>query len=80
VDRGRATGKRESAKTLNLARHLRPRYRGDEWTEAEIKLLGQLPDDEVARRTGRTVEAVRVKQTRAGLLIAKDKRQRTRKS
>jgi hypothetical protein len=68
--------KREAAKTLNLARHLRPRYRGDEWTEAEIKLLGKLPDAEVAARIGRTVEAVRVKRTRAGLPTAKDQRQR----
>ena len=31
------------------------------WTKAEVKLLGRVPDEEVARRTRRTVDAVRQK-------------------
>jgi hypothetical protein len=66
--------KRERAKELDLSRHLRPRFRGDEWTETEMKLLGKLPDAEVARRTGRTVEAARIKRTRMRLPTARDGR------
>jgi hypothetical protein len=53
--------KREGALRLDLGRHLCPRYRGDEWTEREKRLLGTLPDHEVARRIGRTPNAVRIK-------------------
>jgi hypothetical protein len=74
--------KRDLAKALNLARHLRPRYRGDEWTGAEKKLLGKLPDDEVGRRIGRTVEAVRTMRTESGIPTALDRRRigRTRRN
>ena len=37
-----------------------------EWTPAEVKLLGKLPD-EVAVRIGRTVNAVRCKREKAGI-------------
>jgi hypothetical protein len=59
--------KREQTKRLNLARHLRPGYHGRWWTEEEMDLLGKFLDDEVAKRTGRTVKAVRVKRGRVGL-------------
>jgi hypothetical protein len=36
-------------------------YHGRCWTKAEVRLLGRFPDDEVARRTRRTVDAVRQK-------------------
>jgi hypothetical protein len=63
--------KREAARRLDLARHLRPGYHGPRRTAAQLKLLGKLPDSEVARRIGRTVEAVRIKRTRAGLPAAR---------
>jgi hypothetical protein len=34
------------------------------WTKEEVALLGLLPDDEVARRTGRTLNAVMLKRQR----------------
>jgi hypothetical protein len=49
-----------------LAQHLTPGYRGPRRTDGERSLLGKLPDAEVARRIGRTGEAVRVKRMRAG--------------
>lgn len=39
-------------------------YHGPLWTDEQLALLGHLPDDEVAERTGRTKEAVRIKRTR----------------
>jgi hypothetical protein len=70
--------KRDQAQRLNLGRHLRPGYHGRWWTDREKKLLGKLPDEEAAQRTGRTVAAVRIKRTLAGLPTATDKR-RTRR-
>jgi hypothetical protein len=37
------------------------------WTKAELRLLGKLPDAEVAERTGRGEEAVWVKRTKLGI-------------
>jgi hypothetical protein len=37
-------------------------------------LLGTLPDDEVARRTGRTCNAVRQKREKLGILNPNDRR------
>ena len=53
---------------LNLARHLRLGYHGSWWTDKERRLLGKLPDTEVARRIGRIPTAVRIK--REALAIA----------
>jgi hypothetical protein len=44
------------------------RRRGAAWTPDEIALVGALPDEEVAERTGRTLEAIRWK--RRGLAAA----------
>jgi hypothetical protein len=57
----------ERSKALDLARHLTTGYHGPWWTAEELALLGTLPDAEVAARTGRTANAVRVKRRRAGL-------------
>jgi len=46
---------------LDLGRHLHKGYHGPWWTKAEEKLLGRLRDDEVARRTERSLVAVRQK-------------------
>jgi hypothetical protein len=53
--------RRRTAYELNLGRFLREAYHESEWTKAEVRLLGKLPDEEVARRTGRSVNAVRQK-------------------
>jgi hypothetical protein len=67
--------RRRTARELNLARHLRHGYNlGPWWSPAELKLLGRLPDEEVAARTGRTPNAVRVKRTRLGIPTARDRR------
>ena len=53
--------RRRTAHELNLGRHLRKGYHGGCWTKAEERLLGRVSDEEVARRTRRTVDAVRQK-------------------
>jgi hypothetical protein len=53
--------RRRTARELNLGRHLHKGYYGLWWTKAEVRLLGRLPDEEVARRTRRSVDAVRQK-------------------
>jgi hypothetical protein len=37
------------------------------WSDADLALLGKLPDEEVARRTGRTWNAVRQKREKLGI-------------
>jgi hypothetical protein len=59
--------RRRTAKELGLGRYLRPGYHGPWWTKAEEALLGRLPDEEVARRSGRSVNAVRQKREKLGL-------------
>jgi hypothetical protein len=44
--------KREAAYRLDLGRYLQPGWHGPRWTAAQKKLLGKLPDAEVARRIG----------------------------
>jgi hypothetical protein len=46
------------------------------WKARELRLLGKLPDEEVARRTGRTANGVRVRRTRRGIPTARDRRRR----
>ena len=53
--------RRRTARELDLGRNLHNGYYGPWWTKAEVRLLGRLPDDEVARRIGRSVDAVRQK-------------------
>jgi hypothetical protein len=50
---------RQNAKRLNLAQYLPKGYVGPWWTARQRALLGKLPDEEVAARVGRTVDAVR---------------------
>jgi hypothetical protein len=45
---------------LNLGQYLQPGYHGPHWTAEQLALLGTMPDEEVAARIGRTVEAVRI--------------------
>ena len=58
--------RRRTARDLNLGRHLDPGH-GAGWTKAELRLLGKLPNAEVAARTGRGENAVRVKQKKRGI-------------
>jgi hypothetical protein len=44
---------------LGLADHLVTGYHGPRWATWELALLGTVPDREVARRTGRSVDGVR---------------------
>jgi hypothetical protein len=64
------------ARELNLAQYLRPGYHGPWWSARELALLGQLPDAEVAKRTGRTRNAVTVKRNRLRIPTARDGRRR----
>jgi hypothetical protein len=59
--------RRRRAVELNLGRNLVPGYHGPWWSRAEMALLGKLPDDEVARRTGRTWNAVRQEREELGI-------------
>jgi hypothetical protein len=58
--------RRRSARALNLI-HYAAAGHTDGWTKAELRLLGKLPDAEVAKRTGRGANAVRVKPTKLGI-------------
>jgi hypothetical protein len=51
---------RRTVRELNLGRNLVLGYHGPRWTPQQLALLGTLPDEEVAKRTGRTPNAVRV--------------------
>ncbi|HKI32353.1 MAG TPA: hypothetical protein VKA46_10830 [Gemmataceae bacterium] len=51
----------------DLGRHLVTGYHGPLWTREDIALLGTVPDKEIARRTERTVEAVRQKREQLGI-------------
>ena len=58
---------RARAKQLNLARFIRPCPKpggSRPWSARELALLARLTDAEVAARTGRSVNAVRVKRDR----------------
>ena len=52
---------RRTARELDLGQYLQPGYHGPWWAKAEVAMLGRLPDEEVAKRTGRSVNAVRQK-------------------
>jgi hypothetical protein len=58
--------RRRTAIELGLGRALKPGYHGPWWTEAETAMLGQVSDEEIARQTGRTVNAVRHKRELLG--------------
>jgi hypothetical protein len=66
TDAERAHHRRLTAER-GLARHLTTGYHGPRWTPEELALLGRLPDEEVARRIGRTPDAVRQRRERLGI-------------
>jgi hypothetical protein len=59
--------RRQTARDLNLGRFLHKGYHGPRWSDADLALLGTLTDDEVARRTGRSWNAVRQKREELGI-------------
>jgi hypothetical protein len=68
--------KRETALRANLAQYGVPGGGRRLWSTADKALLGVLPDDEIAKRTGRTVEGVRVKRQKLGIANPADRRGR----
>jgi hypothetical protein len=68
--------RRQRALRLNLGRFLPTGYHGPRWTKAQVALLGKEPDDVVAAKTGRSVEAVRIKRTRLDIPIGLDWRRK----
>ena len=46
------------------------------WTAEELALLGTMPDEDLAKQLGRTVEAVRVQRTRRDIPTARDRRRK----
>jgi hypothetical protein len=65
--------RRRTAKELGL-RPNPPHIGGRPWTAKELRSLGTVPDDELAERIRRTVEAVRCMRTRRGIATARDRR------
>jgi hypothetical protein len=60
--------RRRTAVELGYVRRFRPGYNlGPWWSPAEVRLLGRLPDEEVAARTGRSPNAVRIKCEKLGI-------------
>jgi hypothetical protein len=59
--------RRRTAIDKGLARNLVTGYHGPRWAAEQLALLGTLPDAEVARRTGRTANAVRQMRERLGI-------------
>jgi hypothetical protein len=68
--------RRRTALEKGFAERLEPGYQGPWWTAEELALLGTTPDEEVAQRVGRSVEAVRLMRTRRGVATALDRRRR----
>src|SRR5262249_25100013 len=76
--RGRRGPDDEERRRLATRRRngVRPPRRKDGWTEEELALLGALPDDVVAARTGRTATAVRVRRLKLKRPTALDRRRK----
>jgi hypothetical protein len=73
VPRERVERRRRTARELGL-RPNPSHVNGRPWTQEELALLGKLPDDEVARRTGRTWGAVTQRRNVLKIPTAKDYR------
>jgi hypothetical protein len=69
----------QTAIEKNLAQYIRPGYNlGPWWSPAELRLLGGLPDDEVAAKVGRSPNAVPCKREKLGIPNPRDRRRRKR--
>jgi hypothetical protein len=58
---------REAKRRLNRELNVEPGSHGPLWTAEQLALLGTMPDEEVAARTGRTRAGARVMRTRLGI-------------
>jgi len=67
--------RRRTAKELGL-RPNPPHIGGRPWTVKELRLLGTVPDGDLAARSGRPERAVWVMRTRRGIPTAEDRRRR----
>jgi hypothetical protein len=67
-------GRSRQSIRLNLAQYLQTGYHGPRWTPEQLHLLGTAPDEVVAAKVDRTVEAVRCKRTLRGIPTALDRR------
>jgi hypothetical protein len=67
VETGRTRTPRPGALDLNLGRHLIKGWHAPRWTAEQLALLGTIPDEEVAAKTGRSVSAVRRKREKLGI-------------
>jgi len=56
-----------AAVRLNLKQFLRTGYHGPRWTQEQLRLLGKKPDNVVAGKVGRSVNAVRIMRERLGI-------------
>jgi hypothetical protein len=68
--------RRRTNRELELWRNLRPAGGRRLWTAADVALLGKEPDDVLAARLRRTVEAVRVQRGKRGSPTARGRRRR----
>jgi hypothetical protein len=69
--------RRRTAIERGYVRRIRPGYNlGPWWSPAEVRLLGRLPDDEVAAKVGRSPNAVRCKREKLGIPNPRDRRRR----
>jgi hypothetical protein len=59
--------RRQTALEMDLGQYLHKGYHGPWWTAKELTLLGELPDDEVAAKVGRTPGAVRSQRQLLGI-------------
>jgi hypothetical protein len=70
-----------TARELNLGQYLRPGAPPElRWTADELALLGTLPDEALAAKLGRPVNAVRIKRTRLGIASACDRRHKEKRA
>ena len=69
--------RRRAAGEGGYVRRLRPGYNlGPWWSPAEVRLLGKLPDEDVAAKVGRSPDAVRQKRQELGIPNPRDRRRR----
>jgi hypothetical protein len=72
---GERKARRRRAKRLKLIQHARDGFKEKHgWTPAELALLGTAPDENVAARIGRPVNAVRLRRMRFGIATVRDRR------
>jgi hypothetical protein len=69
---------RQAARARDQGRFLEAARGRPNWSPAELRLLGKLPDAEVAARTGRSASAVKAKRWLLGIPAFRDRRREPR--